>query len=276
MNSPTPHALSLREVVIAPFRALKSSGVTLIVFEAVVFLAAASAAALLPPSFASLSATWLPQGSKFLAPLVIAEKGLGVLALLIVLIVTVALPTRIIWLYHTLKITRLLVEFPPALARCTRAALLLWRDVFFVTLAASASLIISQQIAQAPPKGQLALYVVVSGLALIACYHGVRFVLALLTSIVVRLEVETQYLHINRIVQRALGRTVVILIIAAILPTGLFFAPDFPQRNALEWPLNALVAWYALTAMGVICLEAGEAYARMDGRTFRVQPDQEY
>ena len=265
--------LSLREIIIAPFRALSTSGAMLIIFEALIFLAAATAAAMLPSSFASLSATWLPAGSKFLAPLIMIEQGLGVLVLLLFLIVTVALPTRIIWLFDTLKVSRLLLEFPPALARCARTALLLWRNIFFVVLASSASLIISKQIAETPPKGQLALYVVVSGLALIAFYHGLRFVLSLLTSIVVSLNIESQYAHIYQIVQLALGRALVVLLLAAILPSVLYYAPDFPYREVLEWPLHALATWYALTAMGVVCLEAGEAYARAEGRTFRVQPE---
>ena len=268
------HSLSLREILIAPFRALTASGAALIVFEAVIFLLAATAAAILPASFADLSATWLPPGSKLLHPLVLLEQALGTLVLLLALIVTVALPTRIIWLYHTLKLSRLLLDFPPALARCARTALFLWRRVFFVVLASTASFVTNQQIAQTPPKGQLALYVVVTGLALIGLYHGLRFILALLTCIVVSLDVETQIVHIDRIVQRALGRALLIILLGAVVPAVFIYLPAFPKRELIEWPLHALVIWYVLTSLGVVCLEAAEAHARLEGRTFRVQPDQ--
>lgn len=263
-------ALSTREILIAPFRALRASGFTLLAFEASIFIAAAVAAAILPSSFANLSATWFPPGSNLLKPVLIAQQALGLLVVLVILLVTVALPTRIIWLYHELKISRLLLDFSPALGRCARTAMLLWRRVMFFVLAACAAYVISAQISHTPPKGQLALYVVITCLSLISFYHGLRFVLALLTTIVVRLDVETQLLHIDIIVQRCLMPALLVCALGSMVPLLIYFIPEFSVQSQLAWPLIGVSAWYILTALGVVCLESAEKYARVEGRTFRV------
>lgn len=269
--------LSLRQVLLAPFRTLISGHIFVATYTA--FVTGFLILFLFEFQHVTHELILASQVSQYFSSTAALETIITLLvwiALIPITIATIAMPIRAMWLNHKVAILDLMQWTLPALRKTTHALVVSTKALFVVIIPVIAMVVLHKVLRENNFLDEVeALYYPLGALVLaLVLLRGIGVLFSVLIAVCTGVHPEVSLVISNEMIKTKIAHLGVILVISAsvILLTHLGanqFDITAKRISIVEIYVLAFTLWYTLSSLCVLALETSEEYVRKHGRTFR-------
>ena len=265
---PSPTALSFAGAIAFPLKVLWVGNFNVLLYFALTAVLSVKVATILASAVATLLASAISEGV-FVKFIPWASAIVYLLAVPFV-VIGMGIPIKVLWLHDGFKFAGLFEQSRASISKFPVAIRYSWRLPIISALPLAAALIMNRILStqQFDENVSYLIIVIIAVTGLIAAYKLTEWLFTLFVATFVEVDPITALQYSKRILKERM----LSVFFTSVIGFGSVLLCVYTQSISDEMPrviLACLLAWYTLSVMVVLALEASESLVQKEGKTFR-------